>query len=114
MKLDISSYDNAIDTLAKLKLRPYWDSTSGKAFFRSIKNKGFTKQKNKDWYKSMINALQLSSRERVKATRRILKDKKKETGAKAYPAGFGARSRFDISAHLSNRAGQANSLFVLP
>ena len=75
MKLDISSYDNAIDTLVKLKLRPYWDSTSGKAFFRSIKNKGFTKQKNKDWYKSMINALQLSSRERVKATRRILKER---------------------------------------
>ena len=41
MNLDISSYDNAIDTLVKLRMGPYWDSTSEKAFFRSIKKKGF-------------------------------------------------------------------------
>lgn len=75
MKLDISSYDNAIDTLAKLRLRPYWDSSSERAFFRSIKNKGFTDQNNKEWYRSLIRVLQLYSREQVKTTRRALREK---------------------------------------
>lgn len=75
MKLDISSYDNAIDTLVKLRLRPYWDSSSERAFFRSIKNKGFTDQKNKEWYKSLIKVLQLDTREQVKITRRVLRER---------------------------------------
>ena len=75
MKLDISSFDSAIDTLVKLGVKPYWDSTSGRAFFRSIKNKGFTNQKDKDWYNALIEALQLYSKEQVKAVRRTLKER---------------------------------------
>ena len=75
MKLDISSYDKAIDTLVKLRLRPYWDSTSGQAHFRSIKGKGFTNQKKKEWYESLIKALQLFSKEQVKAVRLIVRER---------------------------------------
>jgi len=73
MKLDVSSYDAAIDALVTLGLRPYWDSPTGKAHFRSIQGRGFTKQKDKAWYKGLIDVLRLYNNEAVATAREQVK-----------------------------------------
>ena len=73
MKLDIGSYDDAIDALVELGMRPYWASISGRAFFRSIRYRGFRHQKTTQWYVDMISALKLTSKKAVITAREAVK-----------------------------------------
>jgi len=59
MTLDISSYDAAIRTLIKLGLRPYWDSTANRVFFRGAGKR----QRGKDWVDAIVAALHLYTKE---------------------------------------------------
>lgn len=75
--MDISNRDSAMNTLIALNTTPYWDSTSGKAFFRSRKYRGYRKQKNREWYASFIEALGLYTKEDVKIVQVQLKRMRK-------------------------------------
>ncbi len=73
MKIDISTRNKAIEFLRMFHLTPYWDSEDRRPLFRGgDRTWSVSRQTNKGWYRDVVSALNLESRDDVDRLRSYL------------------------------------------